>query len=77
MESNAAVTLHFEDFAVGVGPVDKTVFRCFSPFKIETHIPLKKSVFWINMESNAAVTLHFEDFAVQNYLFLKDVCICW
>ena len=29
------------------------------------------------MESNAAVTLHFEDLAVQNYLFLKDVCICW
>ena len=27
------------------------------------------------MESNAAVTLHFEDLAVQNYLFLKDVCI--
>ena len=34
-------------------------------------------VFWTNMESNAAVTLHFEDLAVQNYLFLKYVCICW
>ena len=34
-------------------------------------------VFRTNMESNAAVTLHFEDLAVQNYLFLKDVCICW
>ena len=33
--------------------------------------------FRTNMESNAAVTLHFEDLAVQNYLFLKDVCICW
>ena len=34
-------------------------------------------VFWTNMESNAALTLHFEDLAVQNYLFLKDLCICW
>ena len=33
--------------------------------------------FWTNMESNAAVTLHFEDIAVKNYLFLKDVRICW
>ena len=34
-------------------------------------------VFRTNMESNAAVTLHFENLAVQNYLFLKDMCICW
>ena len=34
-------------------------------------------VFRTNMESNAAVTLHFEDLAVQNYLFLKVVCIRW
>ena len=33
--------------------------------------------FLTNMENNAAVTLHFKDLAVQNYLFLKDVCICW
>ena len=34
-------------------------------------------IFWTNMESNAALTLHFGDLAVQNYLFLKDVCIRW
>ena len=33
--------------------------------------------FRTNMESNAAVTLHFEDLAVQNYMFLKDMCIHW
>ena len=33
-------------------------------------------VFWTNMESTSAVTLHFEDLAVQNYFFLKDVCLC-
>ena len=33
--------------------------------------------FRTNMESSAAVTLHFEGLAVQNYLFLKDVWICW
>ena len=32
--------------------------------------------FLTNMESNADVTLQFEDIAVQNYLFLKYVCIC-
>ena len=34
-------------------------------------------VFRTNMGSNSAVTRHFEDLVVQNYLFLKDVCICW
>ena len=33
-------------------------------------------LFLTNMESNADVTLQFEDIAVQNYLFLKYVCIC-
>ena len=33
--------------------------------------------FWTNMVGNASVTLQFEDLAVKNYLFLKDLCICW
>ena len=48
----------------------------FGFFKKFFSISPLKLVFWTNMESNAAVTLHFEDLAVQNYLFLKDVCIC-
>ena len=36
--------------------------------------PLKWD-FWTKMESNAAVTLQFEELRLNNYLFLKDLCI--
>ena len=39
--------------------------------------PLWNWGFGTNMESNAAVTLQFEHIAFTNYLFLKDLCICW
>ena len=62
------------------------MFRCLSPFKIGIHISLEQSV-WAELSWNsfrkciASIffdqTLHFEDLAVQNYLFLKDVCIHW
>ena len=35
-----------------------------------------KWVFQTYMESNAAVTINFDP-TVTNYLFFKDVCICW
>ena len=49
------------------------ILKCWSYFQF---LPWNW-VFWTYMESNAAVTLYFKDLAVTNYLFLKDVCICW
>ena len=62
------------------GPQNAALQQRYSPCQSKNSISAEKlkinPVFRTNMDSNAAVTLHLEDLGVQNYLFLKDMCIC-